>query len=265
MEVPLISIVIPTCDRPENLARCLSLLMPQVNRIKGTEVLVSDDGAATVEQMLALHFPLVNWMRGPRKGVATNRNHGAHKAIGKWLIFLDDDVLPSETLLSSYLAAFASATPETNAFEGVTLNDRVNPSLLWEAPFNPDCKGHPSCNWAFRKSAFIATGSFDERYIRMQDIEFAARYEAAGGSFKPVPAALVIHPLRKLPSAAVLASRWKYKLLFTLDLGAPASWAGCFFLWHVFRVITSRFRGCSFSRENIYAGAIFAKEWIIVL
>src|SRR5215204_1583505 len=113
----MISIVIPTCDRPEFLSACLAALASgrQVGmQISGEEpgasdsqacgqrvsagiyeVIVSDDSYKVgTRQMVESQFPWVHWRSGPRRGPAANRNSGARAGHGRWLIFIDDDCVP---------------------------------------------------------------------------------------------------------------------------------------------------------------------------
>ena len=115
------SVVIPTCNRPEQLARCLALLPRKVG------VIVTDDSSdARTRAMLTRDFAHVRLTQGPRRGPAANRAHGATLAGGEWLAFLDDDVVPSPGWLAAIVAA---ATNATDVIEGKTVC--------------PDQTGHP--------------------------------------------------------------------------------------------------------------------------
>jgi len=102
-----LSIVIPTCNRPELLRLCLDSLLPQVQQSgNAVEVIVTDDSreGETLE-MLEAEFAGTSVRRvlGPRRGPAANRNHGAAEATGEWVLFLDDDCIPSDGFLRAYL------------------------------------------------------------------------------------------------------------------------------------------------------------------
>ena len=87
-----VSIIIPTCNRADELHDCLARLIPQLPSDGSTTVFVCDDGSdAATKSMVGEKFPMVRWNQGPRRGPATNRNFGARQADGDWLIFLDDD------------------------------------------------------------------------------------------------------------------------------------------------------------------------------
>lgn len=264
---PLITVIIPTCGRLDALRATLDLILPQIEASETKcEVLICDDsGFDDVRSLIHECFPSAQWHPVPIRGAAACRNLGAARATGGWLIFIDDDVLPRASLVSAYSQAFLSASVNDVAFEGATFLDRPAPSLLWEGPSNPNCNGHPSCNWGIRRTFFLEAKGFDERYLRAQDIEFAARVEAMGYDFRPLKEAVVIHPLRRIPSARALAARWEYKLLYTLELGIDPLTARYRMPWHALRVIQSRFKNQPVNWENLIARYIFAIEWAYVL
>src|SRR5262249_13064218 len=69
------------------------------------EVIVTDDGAPTSEQLVAERYAWVSWGPGPRRGPAANRNAGARRSGQEWIAFTDDDCVPDP----GWLAAFAAA------------------------------------------------------------------------------------------------------------------------------------------------------------
>jgi GT2 family glycosyltransferase len=262
-----VSIVIPTCQRTSDLQRCLEELEPQLPRDGSCELLVSDDGDVNkTKQALAMKFPSVRWTQGPRKGPGANRNHGAALTSGEWLIFLDDDVLPAPRFLSAYLRAINDVTDSNVALEGATFRERELPSLLWEAPHNPNGGILISCNFAISRKVYESMGRFDERYAPVfEDTEFAARLLAQGVTFRFVPGARLTHPLRTRPRALKLARRWQGSAIYAFDQGASTMRVAWNLPWHALRVIQSRFRGQPLNVQNAKAAAVFAAEWLWLL
>ena len=81
-----VSVIIPTCNRPDDLARCLRALEPQMGQ-HSYEVIVSDDSHdASTQAMLQTKFPTVKITTGPRRGPGANRNAGAMHASGKLMM-----------------------------------------------------------------------------------------------------------------------------------------------------------------------------------
>src|SRR5688500_16589114 len=93
------SVVIPTYHRNDLLARCLRQLVPGRQTLDASryEVIVTDDGRdTTAEAMIRDQFSFVRWVRGPQRGPAANRNNGVKHARGEWVVFTDDDCVPTE-------------------------------------------------------------------------------------------------------------------------------------------------------------------------
>jgi GT2 family glycosyltransferase len=263
-----VTIIIPTCNRPADLARCLHALLPQLEQ-HPCEVIVSDDSRDDRTQaVLRAEFPSVKITTGPRSGPGANRNAGAQQASGEWLIFIDDDVIPSPGFLQAYCTAFACVTSQ-NIFHGLTQATPEKSSLLWEAPevLGPlPC--FPSCNFAIRRQLYEESGGFDERFNpSFEDIEFSSRLQGQGETCGFVAAAVVQHPLRPLPCAQKLARRWEPRVISALDMGASPAALPLLLTKHVALVIMSRFRGAPLSWDNGKAALVFAGEfaWFLLL
>jgi len=263
-----VSIIIPTCRRTADLTRCLERLVPQLPADGSCELLVSDDGSVEeTKRALAGRFPSVRWSQGPQLGPAANRNHGVSATSGDWLVFADDDVLPTRNFLAAYLAAIPDAANGDIALEGPTVREWQPTSLLWEAPHNPDGGMLISCNFAISRKLYERAGRFDERFpvAAFEDTEFTARLLAMGTVLRFVPEAKLVHPLRATPSAKRLAERWEGRVIYAFEQGATAFRIIWNLPWHVFRVVPSRFQGQRWSLANAKAAGIFFREWLWVL
>lgn len=264
----LLSIIIPTCNRIEHLGICLAKIVAQIPRDGSIEIIVTDDGALKSSRQLIEHsFPDVNWVQGPRRGPAANRNSGARQARGEWLIFVDDDCLPGEQWLNAYQMAIKETQSLTNWLVGKTYQTTARPSLLWEAPtYHGENSLPPSCNFAMNKTTYHLTGGFDERYkYSFEDMEFFARLKCQGMIWKYVPEAKIEHPFRYIPSAAKLASRWDSKVIFAFDQGANSFRVLWNLPWHVLRITQARFRGCAWTQENRRAFKLYFQECLYVI
>ena len=101
-ENPLLSVVIPTYERPDDLRICLNSLSTEVQLDAPTyEIIVSDDSSSDSSRILIeKYFPHVHWGEGKKIGPAGNRNAGVARARGEWIVFLDDDCIAQEGYLS---------------------------------------------------------------------------------------------------------------------------------------------------------------------
>ncbi len=221
------SVVVPTRDRRRELSACLARLAPGEQSLDGTryEVIVSDDGDFDATDVwLRVEFPWARHARGPRRGPAANRNAGARLALGAWLVFADDDIVPS----ADWLAAFAAAAGRGNVLEGQTTCTAGFVSPRYHAPENRTGGALWSCNFAVRRATFVAVAGFDEGFgfPHMEDADLRERLRAAGQTIAWVPEACVDHPPRRLPSGTRMGEYRAAEVRFLYKYGArrPVRW-----------------------------------------
>ena len=198
----LISVVIPTCKRPELLAKCLRALNRQSIPKELFEVIVVHDGPDTAtENKIKRSFPEVRYYSlKENKGPAAARNYGWLNAKGSLIAFTDDDCLPDKNWLIDICSVYNNETEI--AYTGrvrVPLPDsptdfELNTARLAEAEFI-------TANCICTKAALLKVGGFDERF-RMawredSDLEFKLLSENI--PIVNLKNALVVHPVRKAP------------------------------------------------------------------
>jgi GT2 family glycosyltransferase len=207
---PLISVVIPTCHRNEQLARCLERLAPGAQTLPADryEVIVSDDGTrSTAEELIQTRFPWVRWRSGPKRGPAANRNSGSSAARGEWIAFTDDDCVPAAQWLSEFEAARVEGI---DIYEGKTTCEAGLQSPLLDAPINLNGNQLWSCNLAVKASVFREMQGYDEDFaFWCEDLDFRGRAANANLRHCFVPTATVDHPPRPRKIGRAAADRWK--------------------------------------------------------
>jgi len=193
-----ISVVVPTCGRPRELARCLQAIQ-DADEI----VVTSDDGPAPPGGFLS--NDRIRWVKGPMRGPAANRNYGARVAAGDWIAFIDDDCVAGD----GWLAALRSATDGADVVEGKTVCPDQTGHWLEDVVENLTGGKFWSCNLAIRKLVFEQLGGFDERFpiAGGEDLEFRSRIRKAGLQCRFEPRMLVYHFVRRLSP-----SRWFRKI-----------------------------------------------------
>lgn len=247
------SVVIPTCNRPALLSHCLDRIAPngQNFRSDSYEVIVTDDGnqQQQVAHLLKANYPWVEWVEGPRRGPAANRNHGASLAKGEWLLFCDDDCLPDANLLDAYARALQSH-PDCQVFEGRTMADREKRHPLEESPINDRGGNLWSCNFAIRRSLFEKMGGFDESFPNAagEDFELRLRLEKAGIPVVFLTDAMVIHPWRRLSIAGYLRQQARHRRSHLLMMTLHPDYRSYFTAWHVAKDVV-RYYLKHFSRD----------------
>jgi len=115
-----VSVVIPTCGRPDDLRRCLDALVAQ-RAGRRVEVIVIDNrpSAESATRAVARAFPGVVLIDEPRPGLSYARNAGFAAATGDIAIAIDDDVIVPEGWLERLVAPFTR--PDVMAVTGHVL------------------------------------------------------------------------------------------------------------------------------------------------
>lgn len=211
------SVVIPTFNRPTALQQCLARLAPETQiggrvvsprsvhpteqtvREFSYEVIVSDDGNSKEDrEHFTTQYPWMHWVQGPGKGPATNRNTGARKARGDWLVFLDDDCLPESALLKAYWDKLRE-DPHALVLEGRIEPEGPKRYLRETAPINLDGGYLWSCNFAIKFNFFWnQLNGFCEEfpYPCMEDVDLKLRIGNLRTTMIFCKQARVVHPWR---------------------------------------------------------------------
>lgn len=217
--LPTFAVVIPSRDRPLQLARCLSSLAQLDYPRDLLSIIVVDDGsepsidAAIGPFLTSLPLRLIV-QRGA--GPAAARNQGAAAAQSHFVAFTDDDCRPSSDWLR-LLALSLTQFPE-RAVGGRTINglpsDRYSTasqlliSFLYSYynPHREDARFLTTNNLAVPRDQFTELGGFDTRFLRAaaEDRELCDRWLQRGWKLTYVPEAVVYHE-----HAMTLRGFWK--------------------------------------------------------
>jgi len=192
----MISVVVPTCDRPAALARCLAALALQ-RTAAPLEIIVVDDGHAAVQA------PGVRVIRAQRAGPAAARNLGARASGGSVICFTDDDCMPGPT----WAQRLADACAGGGAAAGTTIADpaagasaaaaQLLTSTLMATSRDAATGGlrfAPTCNLA-GDAGTVAALPFDESFALAagEDRDWCARLVEGGTLLRHAPGAVVVH------------------------------------------------------------------------
>ena len=104
-ELPLVSVIIPTYNRPDYLRAAIASACQQT--YPNLEIIVSDDCSQINPQTIVDSFgdPRLRLRRNPTNlGVGLNTTHAATEATGTYVAFLNDDDLWEETFLETLVA-----------------------------------------------------------------------------------------------------------------------------------------------------------------
>ena len=215
MKEPLISVIIPHLNQPDELEFCLQSLDRQTLSPDSFEVIVVDNGSATLPNPAARRFPL-RVLQELEQGPGPARNRGAGQASGGILAFIDADCRADRDWLRQALQGM-QAKPAKTVLGGDVRIWRENP------PSFTALEAYESV-FAYRfqlyieKQGFCGTGNLvvkRENFREIapfkgiqhaEDIEWGRSARLAGYSFAFLPEMIVFHPARK--SIRELMKKW---------------------------------------------------------
>jgi glycosyltransferase involved in cell wall biosynthesis/GT2 family glycosyltransferase len=192
------TVVVPTRDRPLDLARMLRSLAAQRTE-RRFEVVLVDDGSEPPASASSFEseVPLRVIRRGGG-GPAAARNAGAAEGHGNYLLFTDDDTELAPTWVEA-ACTFLDDHPGHVGVEGPVSSPPFDP--LYEHSLENDRPGaYWTCNIAYRSDTFRQLSGFLENFPdpHCEDLDLAYRAEELG----PIGFASgmsVLHHPRALP------------------------------------------------------------------
>lgn len=211
---PSVSVVVPTCGRPDLLERCLRALLEQDLAPATHEVIVVDDAHddATRQRVRALaeRAPASVALRYLRpvcgRGPAVARNAGWRDARADVVAFTDDDTVPDRRWLAEGLASLERHGADAVAGRVVVPRPPVPPTDHARMTIGLETAEFVTANAFVRRRCLEAIGGFDERFRRAwrEDTDLQFSLLEAGCRIVPAPKARVAHPVR--------AERWGVSL-----------------------------------------------------
>ncbi|GHO59157.1 glycosyltransferase [Ktedonobacter robiniae] len=250
-DLPLVSVIIPTHDRPETLASCLEGVLAQ--RYPRFEVLVVDNKPSTdatqrlLTQISGTH-PQVRYLREERPGIGNAANCGIAAAQGEILAFTDDDVVLDPYWLVELVRGFRQAEKVACVTGLVLPLELEQPAQFWFEQYAGFTKGfqrrlfdmkehhprmplHPymagrfgtGASMAFTASFLKSIGGFDPALGGIDKVkaglDIAAFFEVMMHGYRLVyePRALLYH-LHRRDYSGLRRQLYNYSVGFTSHL-----------------------------------------------
>lgn len=173
----VISCIIPTFNRATLLKEAIESVLKQT--YSGWELLVIDNGSTDETEKVVNHFlnkdNRIRYFRNNKKGPSAARNYGVEKAMGQYIVFLDDDDICLPHRFSCQLKAIKESGREF-VVSGYEVRDRSDNRLIQRKlnELKGFGAGFPS-RWIITRSLFIKSGGFDEELFMMEDPELSYR------------------------------------------------------------------------------------------
>jgi GT2 family glycosyltransferase len=203
-----VEVIIATRNRHARLARTLDSLARQVGGPPALVTVVDDaseppvEGSVPIPAGLPVRIVRLDESGGPARA----RNLGARASSATLLAFVDDDVDADPLWLQQHLVAASHAATVSigpllappdwrptpwNRWEAATLANEYRRMARgeYQATFRQFFTG----NAVVPRALFEASGGFDERFLRAEDVELGIRLERAGARFAFTSAAIGWH------------------------------------------------------------------------
>jgi GT2 family glycosyltransferase len=204
----VISVVIPTRDRPELLRRALAGALAQTYREIEVVVVVDGPDEPTEDVLRAVDDPRLRWIVNPESvGGSEARNQAVRAAKGQWVAFLDDDDEWLPAKLERQLALLATVDgPAVASCRIITRTPRAD----FVGPDRPPRPAEHLSEYLFRPRRPFARGArlqtsalvvsrelalqvpWDPSVKRFQDFDWLLRVSAMGARIVIVPEALSV-------------------------------------------------------------------------
>ena len=177
----LISIIIPTYNRPRYLGACLESLRAQIGSDDKTEIIVVDDGSqgriAQKNRLLCDQYLSSYYKHEKNCGMAVTRNTGINQSRGEWVVFLDDDVRVGKGWFDR-LGILLHQTP--SSVLGIEGRVEGSGGGVWDREVqNLSGGAFLTCHFILRKSILQKISGFDPAFQFLgpfcEDHELAAR------------------------------------------------------------------------------------------
>ena len=191
------SVVVPTRNRAESLARCLGSLVeldyPRLEIIVVDNAPTGDETKNCVERFGAR----VRYMREEHPGASAARNRGLHEAHGAIVAFTDDDVLVDRFWIRALVTCF-ERHPDVACVTGLVVPAELEtPAQVWFERYGGFNKGyepqlfdtttHRGNSWLYPYAAGTF-GSGNNVAFRAASLELIGGYDCALGPGTPARA-----------------------------------------------------------------------------
>lgn len=161
---PLVSVVIPTYQHADSVARCIDTVLEQT--YENIEIIVVDDGSTDdTQEVLEKYKGKISVIKQDNRGGNAARNRGAQGANGEYIIFVDADAELKPAMIEVFLQSLQDHPEASYAYSGFRFGWKRFGGIRFDAD-------------RLRKVNFVMTTSlirradfpgFDETLKRFQD------------------------------------------------------------------------------------------------
>ena len=142
-----VTVVIPTYNRQKILEKAIRAYLHQRRPVPDFDVLVVDDGSTDGTQEVVARYSAgaavcIRYFRQENRGLAAARNSGIRRTDSEILLFVDDDIIPSDDLVLQHLRWHEE-------------NPQPNVAVLGRTVWSPEIHVTPFMNWYGQAGALL--------------------------------------------------------------------------------------------------------------
>jgi GT2 family glycosyltransferase len=207
--VKAVSVIVATCDRPQDLRECLASILASSYPVQEVLVMDQSDDGKSQEVVAGFEDPRLQCFHLDTRGKSRALNIAVRSSIGEVLCFTDDDCLVAPGWVQAIVEEF-ERDPSLSTVLGQTPPKSLNSDAPLLATYvsserrvfsrrrNPYGVGG-GANMAYRGEAIARIGDFDEAlgpgapFIAVEDNEYFYRTFKLGLKVVYCPKAIVYH------------------------------------------------------------------------
>ncbi|MFA6017192.1 MAG: glycosyltransferase [Patescibacteria group bacterium] len=215
---PFFSVIISTL----NEEKCLPILLEDLNKqkTKDFELIVVDGGSSdktvSVANKNKNNFIKYKLIKSDKQNLSYQRNLGAQKSAGRFLIFLDADI----RIKTDYLSTIKKVI-EKKSFLFLTTyqyddSDNLNKFLVQVTNYSLELlkligkQMAPGYNFIILKEVFERLGGFNEKTTMSEDHDLSIRIQQAGVKINIIPKQLLKWSFRRIKKDGYIPILFKY-------------------------------------------------------
>ncbi|MDP3998678.1 MAG: glycosyltransferase [bacterium] len=199
-----VSVIIATKNEEGDIGRCIKSVKNQT--LQSAETIVVDNHSTDQTSKIARYFGAKVFQAGPER--SAQRNFGAQKATGKFLLFLDADMELEENILSECSKLAKSGK------EAIIISEKVSSAGFWDK-----CRAlEKSCYLGdelieaarfYKKGLFLRLNGYDEQLIASEDWDLHQRAKKIGAKVGRTKN-FVIHHVRENSPLSAAGKKYYY-------------------------------------------------------
>jgi glycosyltransferase involved in cell wall biosynthesis len=178
----VVSIIITTRNEAKHISACLTSIVSQT--YENIEVIVVDNHSSDNTKKIARRFTPLVFDAGPER--SAQRNFGARKAKGEYLLFLDADMILTPTVIDECLHVVKQQITNNKQLRALVIPEKSIGIGFWARCKTLERACYEGVDWMeaarfYRKKTFEGLGGFDEQLTGPEDFELSQRLRARYG------------------------------------------------------------------------------------